>query len=351
MEMRKKAGYYGTIDGLRAFSAIGIAMMHILVNGGYKLGGVVFENLIPFFTELVYLFMIISAFSMCCGYYEKIISNKITVGEFYSKRFAKIWPFFAFLSVIDVVLSPSKESMYELFANLTLCFGLLPNANITVIGVGWFIGVAFVFYFLFPFFCYLLSDKCRAWIAFGVTLAYNFICRVYFFDQQHVVKTFSPRTSFLYCSVFFLAGGLIYLYREQIGKIAEKCQWLLLLLCGVSIAVYYIMGNEVVLMLMMFSLVLVCTMGAKHKKILQNPVTSFLSGISMEIYLSHMVMFRVMEKLHLTHLFASDVLSYVLTVLATITCAICFAVGFSFIMKKLMMAVKYFRTTEERKIS
>lgn len=342
METKAKSGYYGTIDGLRAFSAIGIAMMHIMVNGGYELEGFVFEKLIPSFTELVYLFMIISAFSMCCGYYEKIISNKITVGEFYSKRFAKIWPFFAFLSMVDVVLSPSRESLYELFANLTLCFGLLPNANISVIGVGWFIGVVFVFYFLFPFFCYLLSDKRRAWFSFAIALAYNFLCRGYFFDQRHVAGSFAPRTSFMYCAVFFLAGGLIYLYKEQLGKIAEKCQWLFLLLCGISIVGYYIIGNDVVMMLVMFSLVLICAIGTKHKVILQNPISHFLSGISMEIYLCHMVMFRVMEKLHLTQLFTSDLLSYIVTVLETIICAICFAVGFSFAMKKLMIIFKRF---------
>lgn len=343
MEARTKSGYYGTIDGLRAFSAIGIAMMHILVNGEYDIGGFVFENLIPSFTELVYLFMIISAFSMCCGYYEKILFNNITVGEFYSKRFAKIWPFFALLSLVDVVLSPSKESLYELFANLTLCFGLLPNANITVIGVGWFIGVVFVFYFLFPFFCYLMSDKRRAWFAFGVAVVYNLLCRVYFFDRQHVAGSFAPRTSFLYCSMFFLAGGLIYLYREQIGRLAQKFQWLLLLVCVAVIVGYYIIGNKVLLIMVMFSLVLICALGTKHKIILQNPVSHFLSGISMEIYLCHMMMFRVMEKIHITHLFVSEFLSYVLTTLATILSAICFAVVFNFVMKKMGAVCQFHR--------
>lgn len=337
--METKQEHYGTIDGLRAFSAMGIAMMHILVNGGYELEGVVFERLIPSFTELVYLFMIISSFGMCCGYYNKILSNQISVGEFYNKRFAKIWPFFAFLSIVDVVLSPSREALYELFANLTLCFGLLPNANITVIGVGWFIGVAFVFYFLFPFFCYLLSDKRRAWFAFGVAFAYNVLCRIYFFDENHVAGSFTPRTSFLYCAVFFLAGGLIYLYKDQIVRFAEKWQWLLVLLCAVAIVGYYIIGNRIAVMLVTFSLVLICALGMKHKKILENPVSHFLSGISMEIYLCHMVMFRIIEKLHLIHLFTSELLSYVFAVLIIILGAICLSVVFRVVMKKIVAVV------------
>lgn len=64
---------YGAIDGLRAFSTIGIVLMHVRSNGGYVLSGFVGERLIPSFTDLVFLFMIISGFSVCCGYYSKEI--------------------------------------------------------------------------------------------------------------------------------------------------------------------------------------------------------------------------------------------------------------------------------------
>lgn len=41
-------------------------------------------------------------------------------------------------------------------------------------------------------------------------------------------------------------------------------------------------------------------------KILGNKIMSFLSGISLEIYLSHMFVFRFMEKLHVQYLFGED---------------------------------------------
>ena len=63
---------YDALDGVRAISAIGIVLMHVLANGNYNLSGFLFEKLIPSFTNLVFLFMVVSAFSMCCGYYEKI---------------------------------------------------------------------------------------------------------------------------------------------------------------------------------------------------------------------------------------------------------------------------------------
>ncbi|MFR3109175.1 MAG: hypothetical protein ACLTOG_03040 [Mediterraneibacter faecis] len=68
--------------------------MHVLANGEYSIGGFVFERLIPSFTNLVFLFMMVSGFGMCCGYYQKIIDQKISVEDFYKKRYIKIWPYF-----------------------------------------------------------------------------------------------------------------------------------------------------------------------------------------------------------------------------------------------------------------
>lgn len=227
---------YGAIDGLRATAAIGIVMMHIASNNSYEISGFVYEQVIPSFTNFVFLFMTVSAFGMCCGYYEKIIHNQISVVDFYSKRFRKIFPFFGLLVLFDVAVSLSVEALYEAFADLTLLFGFLPGAgNISVIGVGWFLGLIFVFYLCFPFFCYLIENKKRAWLAFAVSIVYNFVCTQYF-DVG--------RTNILYSGCFFLAGGLIYLYRNEIEKINS---WIALGVIAAFVAVYYtISGNAII---------------------------------------------------------------------------------------------------------
>lgn len=53
---------YEGIDGMKAYAIIGTVLMHILANRKYGLGGFVFERLIPSFTNLVFLFMMISGF-------------------------------------------------------------------------------------------------------------------------------------------------------------------------------------------------------------------------------------------------------------------------------------------------
>lgn len=68
-----------------------------------------------------------------------------------------------------------------------------------------------------------------------------------------------------------------------------------------------------ILILLLYSFWLVHAVGTKNKMIC-NKGTKFLSRISMEIYLSHMVYFRVLEKLGLTHLLGDGVLSYICVV-------------------------------------
>ncbi len=107
--------------------------------------------------------MMVSGFGMCCGYYQKIIDEKISVEDFYKKRYIKTCPYFALLCALDFMILPSKESLFEVFANLTSCQSFLPNAKISVIGVSWTLAVIFVFYMLFPFFCFLIGNKKRVW--------------------------------------------------------------------------------------------------------------------------------------------------------------------------------------------
>lgn len=89
--MEKK--YYGAIDGLRKIAAIGILMMLMAANNDYKMSGFIYERIISSFTNFVFLFMTVSAFGMCCGNYEKVMINRISVSDFNKKRFQKILPF------------------------------------------------------------------------------------------------------------------------------------------------------------------------------------------------------------------------------------------------------------------
>lgn len=334
---------YDGIDGLKAYAILGIVLMHIRANGNFEMAGFVFQKLIPSFTNLVFLFMMVSGFGMCCGYHQKFLEKKVSVGEFYAKRYKKIWPYFALLCALDFVLSPSRNALYEVFANLTLCQGLLPNMNISVIGVSWTLAVIFVFYLLFPFFCFLLETRKRAWFAFFCALGYNLICSLYFFDQAHIAEpaavNFSARTNFLYCAVYFLTGGLIFLYRKELSMVSSKHRILWGGVLAVTI-VSFVLRASTFAILAFCAAALIDTLGCRSRGILSNSVSKFLGGICFEIYLCHMILYRVVEKLHLVHLFENDLAAYVLTALAVLCGSVVFSVAAKWFLNKLEIVLQ-----------
>lgn len=60
--------------------------------------------------------------------------------------------------------------------------------------------------------------------------------------------------------------------------------------------------------------------------VLENRITRFFSNISMEIYLSHMVLFRVIEQLGLNTQFGNGWLQYLITVVLVLTATVIFSV-------------------------
>lgn len=311
--------HYDAIDGLRTIACIGIVMMHVQANSAYEISGFFYDTVIVSFANFVFLFMLISAFGMCCGYLDKMLNNQISLEKFYAKRYSKILPFFAVLVLLDIVMSPSKGALIEGLADITLLFGLFPN-NISVIGVGWFLGLIFAFYLIFPFYCVLLKNRKRAWIVFAISVLLNYIFGSYFSIN---------RTNIVYCLPYLIGGGLIYLYRDELERFSSKYWWIALGGTAVCVVLYYVIGGNTVTMLLVSASLLVYAIG-RAGGVLQNRFTKFFSSISMEVYLSHMIMFRVIERIGLNRIIGDGWLQYVVTVILTV----CGAIIFSVVIKK-----------------
>lgn len=341
---------YAGIDGLKAYSILGIVIMHVLANGNYSLNGFFFSRFIPSMADLVFVFMMVSAFGMCCGYYKKILHQEISIEDFYRKRYSKMWPFFALLCLVDFIISPSLNALYEVFANLTLCQGLLPNMDITVIGVSWTLAVIFVFYLLFPFFCYLLSNKKRAWLTLLCTVIYNFACTHYFFNANHIAEPelvhFLPRSNILFCAIYFVVGGMIYLYRKDIVIFVQKERELVIGCVLIFSILYFLSAGSTWATILFSSILLIYTLGCK-KGILINKGVKFLGKISFEIYLCHMVVFRVLEKLHLIHIFQNELINFLVTtiivIIGSIVFSICTDLFIGWIKKKILSIKKRYQ--------
>ena len=333
---------YESLDGLRAYAAIGIVMMHTLANISVKPSeNYVTLTLIPWFTDFTLMFMVISGFSLCCGYYEGIKTGSISLNEFYKKRYMRILPFFMCLCFLDLFLSPSLEQVYMLFANATLCFNLIPNVNITMIGVGWFLGIVFVFYLLFPFFVFMLDNKHRGLLSLGISLTLVWMTTVYSFNAG-ITEPHIGRQNIIYCMPLFMAGGMAYLYRDRLAAFRKR--WMragCLMACAVVTVAFFVVRQSITLSnfghllseLVLFTMWLIYAM-VSNDVVLNNSLVKFVSGISMEVYLCHMVIFRIVEKLHLEKFIGNADLTYMVTCVAVIGGAICF----SWIMKRYVLA-------------
>ena len=318
---------YPSFDGLRAYSAIGIVMMHVLLNlksfDTDTLAGSpwLFRTFLPSLGGLVFLFMMVSAFSMCCGYYERFRNRAIDLNDFYRKRYARVLPFFALLVLIDVLLNPSLAALYEGFADVTLVFGLLPDANISVIGVGWFLGTIFVFYMLFPFFVFLLNGKGRAWLAFAVSIAMHFLATGYF-SKNHPAGSYN----IVYSAPFFFAGGLIYLYRDLLKGWKGMRVLAPVAAIALSVLIYVLPELPLISKLLVFaSWTVVAVVLMDRKSLLNDKFVHFISGISMEVYLCHMLFFRLVEKCRLESFIPNPYVQYVLYLFLTLAGAIVFS--------------------------
>lgn len=339
--------HYGSLDGLRAISCIGIMMMHIQANTAFNIHGFVWEKLIPSFTWLVLLFLMISGFGMCAGYLEKFKNNSVDLETFYKRRYSKILPYFTFLLIIALIVEPSLTNFYDFTLELTLLFGLLPNNSLNVIGVGWTLGAIFVFYLVFPAFTVLLKSKKRAWFAFAISIWINFLIQNYYCSSFFVGEHFTPRHNFLYCLTFFISGGLIYLYRDFIQFKKTAYRILLLSFCIAFSVLIFIAPNKIfnldiyVYKLFLCYFLWLFYFVTYESKIMSNKVMKFFSNISLEIYLSHMFVFRFFEKLKIVKILENyNGGGYVLLCILVLIGLVCLIQGFKLVQKFILNIIR-----------
>ena len=340
---------YLSIDGLRAYAAIGIMLMHVracLVE--CPSDGFLYGIFIPSLTNFVYLFLMISSFAVCCGYYEKFKAGSITPNTFYKKRYSRILPFFAVLILIDLLVPHSPnlvevkriaageiagpptflQSIYDSFAELTLTFNLLPNPQ-PPIGVAWFLGVIFLFYMIFPFFVFMMDNKKRAWFSIIICFLFCYMAIEYFLTDRFINWEVT-RHSIVYDAPFLALGGIIFLYKNTIKTFVEKWRWPFLSVCVGLTCIYWFVpathkGILFVIIMSLTMAVWLCYAIGSNGKVLNNKVVGYLSGISMEIYLCHMMCFRAVQFLHIDIYISNIYVVYWITCVLTLGVAIVFS--------------------------
>lgn len=185
------------------------------------------------------------------------------------------------------------------------------------------LGVIFVFYLLYPFFVFLMRNRLRFYLACVISLIYAFVVNEYFG---------LGKVDFLYCACYFLGGCLLYLHRENIQK---KCNSFVLGIIIIAfIATYYLCvfkytpGVNAVQYVLFMLIVMFAIKISNRQSILSSKVMKLLSSISLEIYLCHMIIYRILEKANLLKVFDNALLSYILSCTLTLIGSVIFSVAF-----------------------
>ena len=210
-----------------------------------------------------------------------------------------------------------------------------------------------MFYMIFPFCVFLLDNKKRAWFVLGVSYILNILCQNYFFTESFGLINYGARTNFLYDFVYFVLGGIIFLYKEEISKFISKNKIISIIFTIVISISYFFATNKLFTLrtLLMYALWLCIAIGIENNKVLDNKLTKFVSNISMEIYLSHMVIFRVVEKLKLIHIANNDYISYLITSMAVIIGTVILAIVFNKVLEQTRKMINEKRIKIESTIS
>lgn len=335
---------YENIDFLRFLASFGIVMVHVLKNIEFSAmpSNIIYSYISSVFLmkmeKYVSLFFLISGFSISCGYYNRIKNNDISMNRFYIKRYSRILPLFAVIVVAESLYLLVSHNMglsdvfFESIADVSLGYAFLPFSSISVVGVGWALGVIFSFYILFPFIVFCTWTKRRSWFVLLLTILLSYGARTYF-----TYKGAFSNCNFVLWSHYFIAGVIIYLYKDSISILLEKEKSLCVLLLVVGYVLSFTVSFESVFIenvknLLAWSLVLISTLG-KNWKITETRVVKVCSQYSFDIYLLHMLVLRLFQK---TNLLASNgVLSMLVDTLMVFSFALCIAFMFGILVKKI----------------
>lgn len=119
-------------------------------------------------------------------------------------------------------------------------------------------------------------------------------------------------------------GGLFYLYKAEIEETVNKYTLPIVMGCiGLTVLYYFvpdrIRGIDLVVFkcLVLYSSWLCIALG-KTNTVMSNRFTALVSGISMEMYLSHMIIFRMIEKVGISSSLGNSIAGYICTSLIVI---------------------------------
>jgi peptidoglycan/LPS O-acetylase OafA/YrhL len=297
--MSKQLNYLPKLDALRAIAALMVLFSHYFVDlhgPSFSFGG-----------NGVQIFFVISGFlitSILLSQKNKVQQPKIKlIRNFIVKRALRLFPVYYILLTILYIMSITgglwicgKGDIWHYFTYTQNYLFFEKNFQSPLFNHTWSLAVEEQFYIFWPFLILLIPRKAELPVLIGVVLT-GIISKIYFIDYYHGPGTVKGIT-FLHFDTLGAGALLAYMTnykKESLLKFFEKIADPLFCVTLVSALIlnYKRIGESfflpLLLMLMAFSLVLICSRNSKSilDPLLNLNVLKRIGKISYGVYLYH----------------------------------------------------------------
>jgi len=328
-ECINKKTFYKGMTGIRGLAIVAVIFYHAFMIGGFyglsPIADSVFGNL----GKAVQLFFMISAFSLMTGYHDRL-NNRDEIVSFYKRRIVKLMPLFALVLAIFVIINicvSTPTSVYEIIGTLSGWFALMPQYQESLVMAGWTIGILAIFYFIFPIINLLVDNTKKVLVFVGFSVVMYII-----YTQYYGVGVELERINIFKQLPYFAIGILLYYVKERVYDFFKRKSLFFVLCVFFEILgiVLLLLGFQYLLPLSFFCMLLIQIYG--NDFITTNRVSSFLGSISFELYLLHMVAYKLLYIFGyfdmLRNNFNSNYILLLLDFLPVLALTILFSLGF-----------------------
>ncbi|QBZ97908.1 acyltransferase family protein [Flavobacterium sangjuense] len=323
----KQLFFLNGLNELRAIAALLVVLHHIELNNTINSFHSNFSFSNYFIGNIgqngVFLFFVLSGFLISyLLLLEKEKNQTIQLKKFFLRRIYRIWPLYYFVFAIAVILIPLLATNFDIFKEDPLSYNqIIDTHNYGIKGIlfylffmpnvalwsgylmvgcsqAWSVGVEEQFYLIWPLLILFLNRK----IIIRVFLLLFFVFPIAIFLAKNGFIPYPFSVIMVSIPFHFMAigsiGGYFFFYKKELVERYTKSKFLyalivMLILLFVSVPVFRIEVQEIVVSLLFLALIL-CSINDKNPIVFRNKQFAFLGKISYGIYMYHtFVMFLV----------------------------------------------------------
>lgn len=311
--------FFGGLNELRAFAALGVVIHHIEQIKGMNGFGFQSDNVQFLLHNLgkasVDLFFVLSGFLISfLLFQEKDNNGRVNIGKFYLRRIFRIWPLYYFVMFLSFIVIPlvSKAPIFEFnqglqtsinnpenynFNTVSLYLLFLPQFANVVVGASqsWSIGLEEQFYLIMPLAITIFRRKVFFLLVILVSIV--FFCLTINFNN---IFDFDSKIAYLFRVLGYfnfqmlligVVGGYIYFYKKiQIENLTKSVYgYFLLISLILLLSIFPILENKInhFILVLLFLFLILFTINNSNKFVFKNSTMSYLGKISYGIYMYH----------------------------------------------------------------